>query len=508
MKRHFPFLWLTIFFNLGILLHGFRLFTVDIIAVVSVVFLSAAYIFRQRKYIFVILIAVEFLLLGWLCTHGRWMFVQDNIYYQKSKTDFSVLSVRGIISSPPRRSDVGYSQRLSFVLSLREVKIAGQWQEISGKVLVNVFQNLPLIFGDDIVLIGKLHSPFEFSHDRKFSYRTYLKRQGIYFALSVKKDSAVEVLRRQQSPLLVKLLYQLRINASHVISRHLNPVQAALMQAMILGERLNIPSSIKDIFVKTGTTHILAISGLNVGIVVMVLFILLRMIPGPRAMTYTFTMIFVVFYVFLTGASPSVVRAGIMSVVFLTSFVIERETNSINSLSFAAFLILLLDPQNIFDIGFQLSFISVFGILLFYPLFIYLLKPLLKQFKSSILKFLVESFAVSLSATLAVAGLIAYYFNIVTPISLFANLVVVPLSTLATILGIGMLLTAGSIPFFAICIQFVLNLMVWFMAFCQHLPLAYCYFKDVNIWSVISYYSFVIAFYLFLNENFYPSADL
>ncbi len=506
MKRHCPFLWITLLFLSGILVHACNRSAMENIALIGVLILACAYVFRRKKIIFAILILVEFFLLGWLCRHSRWVFSDDHIYFQQTQMDFTQITLKGIVDSDVRASQGGYAKRLDFILNLREVKNQQSWQRVSGKVLVNLFQERPLNYGDEIILTGNLHHPFEFSHDKKFSYREYLKRQGIIYLLSVKKDSPLEVIRAHQGNRLLAKLYQWRARESRFISQHLSPAQAALTQAMILGERLNIPASLKDVFAKTGTTHILAISGLNVGIVVMVLFLLLRMIPGPANLIYALTMLFITFYVLLTGASPSVVRSGIMSIVLLTSFVIERETDSVNSLAFAAFLILLLDPQNIFDIGFQLSFISVLSILLFYPLLIALMKPFLKRHPQKILKFVIESFAVSLAATLGVAGLIAFYFNIVTPVSLLANLIVVPLSTLATILGIAMLLCGSLLPFFAICITFVLNLMVWFMTLCQKLPWAYYYFQDVNSWNTISYYCAVCALWLWLDEKDFSSS--
>lgn len=367
MMVKLPFLWVALFFMMGIFIHSAGYGSVNHIAVISVGAVLGAYVYRRKKRVFVVLLAFAFILLGWLCTYSRWLFAQDHIYFQHEKVNFAQISLRGVVDGSVRRSETGYTQRLSFVLNLREVKDTDGWRKVSGKVVVNLFQDLDLDYGDDLVLTGKLHRPFEFSRGKKFSYRSYLKRQGIYYVLSVKKNSWVEVLRAHQGNWLLSKLYQWRRVVSRIPAKHLNVAHSSLVQAMLLGERLHIPAALNDVFAKTGTTHILAISGFNVGIVVAVLFLLLRMLPLSAMMTYVLTTGFVIFYVLLTGASPSVVRAGIMAVVFLTSFVIERETYSINTLAFAAFLILWLDPQNIFDVGFQLSFISVLAILLFIP---------------------------------------------------------------------------------------------------------------------------------------------
>ena len=113
--------------------------------------------------------------------------------------------------------------------------------------------------------------------------------------------------------------------------------------------------------------HILAISGFNVGIVAYVIFLFLKIFPLGRRGHYILTILILIVYAVLTGGQPPVVRATIMAVVFLAGFILEREPESINTLSCAALFILLVNPVNLFDVGFQLSFVSVLAIIVFYP---------------------------------------------------------------------------------------------------------------------------------------------
>ena len=494
MNRQRPFVWIALGFIVGIILHHKWRPEVANIAVLGALTLVVLYLYRRQKVVFAVLIVFNFLILGWLCDHSRWLFYDNDIFFKRYTMDFSQIHMRGLVDGDIRRSKIFSATRTSFELKLYEIKVGERWQRCSGRILVNLFQDIPFHYGDDIVLSGKLHRPYDFSQGSKFSYRDYLARQGIQFVLSVKKDSTVEVLRSGQGNPMIARLLEWRVRGSKIFSDYLKPSESSLMQAMLLGERLNIPQFLKDAFAQTGTTHILAISGLNVAIVVGVLFILLRMIPGPAAMPYFLTMFFITAYVLLTGASASVVRAGIMSVVLLTAFVIERESDGINSLAFAAFLILWLDPNNLFNIGFQLSFLSVLAILVFYPLFMDMVKPMLK---GKMIKFLAESVAVTLSATLGVGGLIAYYFGMVTPVSLLANILVVPLSSAEVVLGMGMLgcglVCPPLIPLFGVCVDLVLNVMIGIMFFFSRWPLAYFYISNVTFWQIIGYYLIVCA---------------
>ena len=150
--------------------------------------------------------------------------------------------------------------------------------------------------------------------------------------------------------------------------------------------------------------------------------------------------------------------------------------------------------MNLFDVGFQLSFVSVLAIILFYPKVLSRISHLSLPFdvQAQPIEFFVQSFAVSLAAWLGVAGLIMYYFDILTPISLLANLAVVPLFSLIVILGLG-LLFLGSWPLwatvFASCIKFVLNVTVGCVYLFSQIPGGCIHFSHVPFWIAIIYYS-------------------
>ena len=236
------------------------------------------------------------------------------------------------------------------------------------------------------------------------------------------------------------------------------------MQALLLGDRYNIPASIEELFQYSGVVHILAISGFNISIVAGLIFIFLKLLPIPRKGQYLLTIGLVILYAFMTGGRPSVVRAAIMATVFLAGFVVERETETLNNLALAAGIILLMNPSNLFDVGFQLSFLSVFAIISLYPRLMEICDHWVPENKSRLLRYIFQSLAVSLAASWGVSGLIAYYFHIVTPIALWTNLIVIPLVSVITALGLGLLLMGVVLPaaafMFAACIKVLLNLMV------------------------------------------------
>lgn len=207
---------------------------------------------------------------------------------------------------------------------------------------------------------------------------------------------------------------------------------------------------------------------------------------------YILTIVLLVFYALLTGGQPSVVRATIMATIFLSSFLVERELDVLNSLAGAALIILLCNPLNLFDVGFQLSFVSVWAIILFYGLFLNLLFKRIPILQRKPWRYFAQSLAVSLSAWLGVAGLIAYYFNIITPITILANLFIIPISSLLIALGLGLLWMGFFLPswgfVFALCIKVLINLMIACVFVFSQIPFAYFCLESVSLTQVIIYY--------------------
>lgn len=500
MHRHRPFVFIALAYMAGIMLFERGRAAPEYVALATVIFLLAAFLFRRTRVTFSILLLISFLLLGWLAGYRQWLFPSDHIYFQTRNLSEKQVMVSGNVAGAVRVS----TGRMNFEFAIRQIFLDGRWQSCSGLVLVNLFQNLPIDYGRDLVLSGKLHRPFEFSQNPKFSYAEYLRRQGIYFVLSVKKMTKVEIFKTHSGQLVLAYVYKWRNEGSRILNQFFEAEEAALLEAMLLGQRTRISETLKTAFARTGTAHILAISGLNVGIVVAVLFFLLRSLGGPRVMPYGVTMFFIVAYVLITGASASVVRAGAMAIVFLTSFVIERENDPMNSLALAAFLILLFDPNSLFAIGFQLSFLSVLSILLFFQLFMDGWSSLFQKSPNPVFKFFLESNALTLSASLGVTGLIAYYFGNVSLISPLANLVVVPLSSLVIVLGMAVLCCGIFCPFLAPLVAFalswVLKTMIMITVFLSQWPQVALAVPDMNEQQVGGYYLLVVSLWICVEE--------
>ncbi|MCX5709453.1 MAG: ComEC/Rec2 family competence protein, partial [Candidatus Omnitrophica bacterium] len=229
--------------------------------------------------------------------------------------------------------------------------------------------------------------------------------------------------------------------------------------------------------VKTGTVHILVVSGFNVGIVAFISMLFLKVLRVARRWRQGLTILVLIAYCLMTGSSNPVMRATVMGVFFLTGFLLEREPDIYNALALAALFILIINPGQLSDIGFQLSFASVIAIVYIYPKLCAFFK--IDKLKIGAIKFLAQGFLVSLSAWLGTAGFITYYFRIICPVTVLANIFVVPLATLITLCGFSLvfagLVLPGFTPYLGAAGECSIALLLRFNAWAAGLPGAYFY---------------------------------
>ncbi|MEX1139359.1 MAG: DNA internalization-related competence protein ComEC/Rec2 [Bacteroidota bacterium] len=228
----------------------------------------------------------------------------------------------------------------------------------------------------------------------------------------------------------------LRSEFGKIFSRHHGSEQAGFLQGVVFGDRREISADLKESFMLTGTTHILAVSGSNVALIALMLYLLFGMLRFPKRWIVVLTILGLLFYMLLTGASSSIVRATIMGCVLVIGTAMERRTDIYNSISVAAVIVLLLDPLQLYDVGFQLSFAAVLSIVSIYPKLERLVELIPAKWEEfRILIPVWKVFAVSLAAQLGTLPFTAYYFERVSLVSLIANIIVVPLVGVNLILG-------------------------------------------------------------------------
>jgi len=497
---HRPLLGIVLSFGMGILFDHFISFPFLSLALAGCILLIGC-LFSLRNSLSTVFIFLSFFTLGTLCSQSYQKLPQNHIYEIAKYYKRNPVSLKGTIISDVQKRDFRGRIKTTFELQVERFKTRWGWRERQGKILVNVFRDENLSYGDSIALEGKLYEPFNFDSETKFDYREYLNRRKIKLILSVKKDGYVEVLDQNRANPLKYASIQIKNRLKNLFALHLSRGEAGIMQAFILGDREGIPKHVNELFVKTGTAHILAISGQNIGIMAFLVFLILSIFRIPQKGRSILTMLILIGYAFLAGGQAPVVRATIMAIVFLCGFLLERETDLLNSLALAALILLVANPLSLLDAGFQLSFLSVFAIVVLCPKVWSFLEKWPWDLSRQPLRFFAQSAVISSVAWVSVVGLIAYYFQIFTPVSILANLFVVPCMTVLLALGVGFLLFGlifTKIAFvFALCIKVILNLMVGIVYLFAQLPGGSFYLKDFSVDMTLIYY-LIFCFLVFI----------
>lgn len=289
------------------------------------------------------------------------------------------------------------------------------------------------------------------------------------------------------------------------------PRELSMMRALILGERSDMDDAVRNAFARTGTLHIVAISGSHVAVFLGFITAVLKMLGCPRTRWVLYAAPVLIIYTVATGMSSSAVRACIMSIAFIAAPLFRRRTDAATALSLATLLILPFAPRDIFDAGFLLSFLVVGGMMLFYGPVMKIVAgwipgdPWQIQFSAvtKILRMFWRSVAslasASISAWLVSAPLTAIFFNLCSPVALLANLFVVPLASLILISGTLSLVVGGFSPFagevFNHAARVFIHAMLWIVQRAEEIPLAYQFVRAPAIPWVILYYALLTALF-------------
>jgi competence protein ComEC len=275
----------------------------------------------------------------------------------------------------------------------------------------------------------------------------------------------------------------------------------AVVAAMALGDKSALTHDLKDTYSRTGASHVLALSGLHLGIIYTLLSML---VVGRRWQTVTQVIMIISIwaFVFLVGMPTSVVRAAVMLTVYALLALGHRRRMSVNTLAFTAIAMLLVSPRALFDVGFQMSFMAVFCILLFVPLF---LRPVSARYLMThrLARWLLSMVAVSVAAQIGVAPLIAYYFGRFSCYFLLTNFIVIPAATAILYLTLATLL----LPPLGIVLSWVVTGLNATLLYIAAMPGATIDGLHPSVGLTVSLYGVILATYYLLSLTIQQADD-
>jgi len=399
----------------------------------------------------------------------------NNISHYISKHDKFIIQVTEQVTEKPNSYKV-IARAISYKDSLEFAKTDGK--------LILYFQKDSLVkdidFGDQLIISANLSEVSPPMNPAEFNYKRYLSNKGIYNQGYI-RTGEWQIIATNKGNIAKTLGLKLRSVFMEILQKqNIKGKEFAVVSAILLGYDDFLDNEQLKEFAGAGAMHILCVSGLHVGIIYFILNSLLLFLNkrrSTRILKVVILLLLIWLYALITGFSPSVLRASTMFSFVIAGGLIKRKVNIYNSLASSAFLLMIINPFIITAVGFQLSYLAVFGI-------VWLYRPVYNIFipRNWMLRKIWQISVVSLAATLATFPLSLYYFHQFPNLFLVTNLIAIPASTLIIYSGILVLLTSP-IPIVSSLFSFLLVKVIWFLNYSVKLieGLSFSTFRGVYI---------------------------
>ncbi len=389
------------------------------------------------------------------------------------------------------------------------IKALGEIQFIEKDAIIKKL-SLPLVMfiensryspkiGDKVILSGAINEIRNKNNPGEFDGENYWKRKGFNKIVFVKSHE-IKLIEQGKPNWIYELPLKLRNYFGSILSMYLTGDELAVAQALILGDKGLISQEVTMQFTNTGAMHVLAVSGLHIGIIMQILMKFLELFSRYVSKRNGLIVIIAVMWIYavITGLSPSVLRAVFMFTILGVSQISSLNYDIYNSLFFTAFVLFVIDPLTLFDIGFQLSFLAMLGIFLYYSMI-----RTGFYFKKRLFQMAWDGIAIGFAAQIMTTPLSLYYFHQFPNYFILSNLGL--MATSGAVLGLGLaLFTLFWIPWVNLIIGLLLFISLFlslkFLGWVSSLPGAVAYGFNLSFWSVCAL--FIIAFlYVFFRKN-------
>ena len=416
--RHTPFYYL-LFIIIGIIIQfywKFWSFKINILFGVLILLMYLLFYFKDRlKIAFTIISSFVFILIGVTTIYIQNPKNYANYYFNCYQKNSSVILTINKVLKPG-------NYYTKYIANVSKVNA----KETIGRVLLNIKKDsfsYPLQVGNKVFLNPEFKKIINPLNPYQFSYKEYLTKQHIYHQIFTDKERYKKL--KQSDFSLINLSAKFRVRIQKSLKKHnFSNDEYAVINALLLGQRQEISKELLQDYTNAGAIHILAISGLHIGIILLILSFIFKPIERlQKGLLIKTSLIIVILwsFVFVAGLSASVVRAVTMFTFVAIGFSLKRKKIIEHSLISSMFLLLLIKPLFLFDVGFQLSYLAVFGIVWTQPLFYNLWKPKFWLFD----KFW-RLFTVSIAAQVGILPISLYYFHQFPALFILSNLIIIP----------------------------------------------------------------------------------
>ena len=483
--------------------------------------ISAVFLFVLRQssinynYAFAYLALAGFLCLGGIRLISFQRFHYDDVR-KLAVEQPELATIRGLIMTEPyvKANEQWKFARFkhadptsSFYLKVTEVKTQTGWVKTTGTVRMQVNEPVPdLKAGDNIQAFCWLDRFKPPSNPGQFDTATYMARQNVFIAASVKSRDGITMLDGFSSGYFTKLKTRIRQITAQALLVDMSPDSQSrgLLQALLLGYRRDIDADTYRAFWNTGLLHFISLSGMHLGILMGIVWWLCKIAGLMKPARSIVCIIAIALFLLIVPPRAPTVRAAVICWVFCASYIFHRHSNSINTLSLAAIILLLIRPTQLFEVGWQLSFTTVLGIILFTKRvenFIYEYTPgtnlhsrVLPKFRIFLIRLLSAGFA----AWFGGAGILLYHFGTITPLTGIWTILVFPLVSVILILGFLKIVMFFLLPtlstFLAVIVTLLSNVLILIVKLIASLNISKILIGSVPPALIILYYCTILFF--------------
>lgn len=411
------------------------------------------------------------------------------------------LTIKGIVVSDKTEKEYSDTYKIKVNKCDEVLKYKNKYLYIKiGKKL-----KVTLDYGDEIIIKGKYIEPNTKRNYGGFDYKQYLKTKNIYGSVNVEN---IKINNKKKANVLFYLANKLACKIEKTIDDNLEKNEASLLKGILIGKISDIEEETYKNFRVANISHILAVSGMHVSYIIIGCNILFEKSIGKRKSKYIIIAILII-YMFVTGFSPSIVRATIMGILFMISKIVYRKNDVWTSISLSLLIILVFNPYIIMNIGLQLSYIGTIGIILLQRIVQDVLKNIKFRDKKKVYKInrkkilfiskIQEILSVTISAQLVILPFMLYHFNLFGTYFFISNLLISLIIGPIIIIGFSAIIFScvfypvGKIIF--ILLEIMIKILIQISQI-GNLPFSKIYFSTPKIWLIVIYYIFVSLFIL------------
>lgn len=421
-----------------------------------------------------------------ICLNKEYDKIQEELEKQEN------ISFTGIIISDKEEKEYA-----------NKYKIKIQYNKKAIRFYITTSKTIELDYGDKVVFSGTYIKPEEQRNYKGYDYKRYLKQLKIYGTI---KCSQIKKISQEYSNPIFQISNKIKKNVKGLLGEN----KASVFLGLMLGEKDEMQEEIREQFQNASMSHILAVSGMHIGYVILGINFLLKNKLGKNY-TNIISIVVLMLYMVITNFSPSITRAGIMGILMLLSKLLHKKNDTVNSMAISLFIILINNPFMIDNLGLQLTYSATLGIIVFNKriyqmlkdikiknkVYLYKIKPKIEKTLDKIKKIIALSFSVQIS----IFPIIIYNLNIVNPYFFLSNLllsvVLVPIVIVSFIFLIFSYISIKFSKILVVPIKFSVDILN-FISEIGKLPGSKIYFHTPSLFSIISYYIFiVVSFYIY-----------